>query len=210
MTNRLSHDKYNFFSKHHLAKFSLVFVIATFVIALIALIVPYWHDNFAIEDSGLTYKNYPLAFQISRSSLDWSFIKDVKTESTKQGIVFDETLRGGIFIVSPAKHKVSVLVFDGNDPTFLDLSKFSHDKIDEWKKFMNVTSQISTVTSDKNSAFLQIIGNYNSSHIFFKEKIEKHNGKIYRIQVFAKSSQSLDDETLRTLGNTYESFGYLK
>lgn len=154
---------------------------------------------------GDTYKSYSLGFQISRPSPDWSFDKDAN------GVIINipnnSDLLGGIIVLSPTGNNVRVLVLKVD---LANLKNFTNDEIKKIKSEYTITSFLPLV-SDKNSYLIQIIAKNKSSTLFFKERVEAHNDKVFLIQVFAHSYfSSIPDENMNVLDQVYRSFGYNK
>jgi hypothetical protein len=193
-------------------------IIITTVGANLTNITTFVEDHFSnnsIQQDGIygdSYKRYSLGFQISRLTPDWSF-QDVKTIATNYDITFfNATLLGGVMVSSPSPEgtKVNVLVFDANEPIFSDIDSFTQKQIIDLGYSIQIKSVIPTYYLDKNSAGFNATGTYHGSNIFFKEKIERYNGKVYVIQSVATYQSVIPNENLQDLQKTYETFGYLK
>ncbi len=193
-------------------------IIITTVGANLTSITTFVEDHFSnnvISQDGIygdSYKSYSLGFQISRLTPDWSF-QDVKTIATNHDITFfNATLLGGVMVTSPspASTKVNVLVFDAKEPIFSNIGSFTQKQIIDLGYSIQIKSVIPTYYLDENSAGFNLTGTYQGSNIFFKEKVEKNNGKVYVIQSAATYQSVISNGNLQDLEKTYETFGYLK
>jgi hypothetical protein len=191
----------------------LVIIIASGTIGiLIVSTISLWLPllQCGVEDQGLTYKNCPLNFYISRPSVDWSFDKNVTDFTNSFRLIPPSSLLGGVIVQSAENHAVSLWVLDGSDPQFSDLNQFATTQVNNFKNKMPDTNSTISPSLDKNSVLVTADGNYNKIKFSIKEKIEKHGDKVYILTTGFLSEQPLSIQELDGLEKTYESFGYLK
>lgn len=178
------------------------------------------NENCTSTESGLTYKNCILDFQINRPNLDWSFDKNVTAYAQKTGISnIDSNLFGGVVVESPDRTVVEmppspdqyviVLVFRGNATGFSDLSNVAQEQKQHLiSNFPNASFTIQS-SVDGNSVLVLAKDVPSTPRIYLHEKLERYGDKVYLFAWLLDSEQPVSPQTFADLNTTFSSFGHV-
>jgi hypothetical protein len=162
------------------------------------VIYPIWHNHYAIEDTGLTYKNYPLGFQISRPNLNWSFDRNLTDFAQKIGVrTSNPDIVGGIIVESPNKEYVNVIVLKVNPSDTTYLNRLANEQSQMVKtNFPNALVQI-TPSTNGDSIVLDAVDVPSTPILHIHEKIESRGDKLYLVGIVWDSEQPISAETYK-------------
>jgi hypothetical protein len=172
-------------------------------------LLPYWHDHYAIEDTGKTYKNYYLNFQITRPHQSWSFDKNLTNYEQASGITSpDPNILGGIVVESPIRLEgfpdvpvrlVVVLVYHENNDGTTEPNYIAQHQMKEFQTaFYNTTVDIiPSVNGD--DVNVRAIGEKYSQFFYWNEHIHKNNDKVYLLTQIWSSNPLYRRKILRIL-----------
>jgi len=166
-------------------------------------------ENCSDEDSGLTYRNCNLKFEISRPNLDWFLVKDIVKNFQEQGgtVGRDEVL-GGVKIVKGNDAFLFVAVVPANNQELQNFTRFFDNYAKtQYGEGRNVSWKLSLSPEDDYASFeMKIRGNANMDRKIILQRTDHY---VYNINETIFNPESVSEKTHNELEQMYNSFNFL-